>query len=335
LSIQECALYGELVLYIRDRAADLLAGDHGDAEEEKERLDDIIHDWFFTPQDDLHGCAPRELIWAEQTGEPNPVYPEHLDEFFVDDCPICQAELEDIRAAYEADVDLGWRWHYDDGGYPLIARYDPEGWEACWAEEESTFEEAAPVEERGTFDDGFSSAPDYTPFPTESGKATPEEFLARLRQPWLDPMLHQAADVLTDRLDCPEESMFGLRYRRINYEEALSLSIGLHEHGVDVESLLAQIEAFPYTNISLNWLCRPAENAALIIEAMEQDIAPDNEMEMARFQHHRDFVLVLARVIPPGARLWLQGWLDAVAHGALVSASRDDEEPGDEFGSQS
>jgi len=32
MSVQECALYGDLVLYLRDRAAELLAGDGSDAE---------------------------------------------------------------------------------------------------------------------------------------------------------------------------------------------------------------------------------------------------------------------------------------------------------------
>jgi len=41
---------------------------------------------------------------------------------------------------------------------------------------------------------------------------------------------------------------------------------------------------------------------------------------MARFRHHRDFIPTLARVVHPGARLWLQGWLDAVAHGAFTRA---------------
>jgi hypothetical protein len=45
---------------------------------------------------------------------------------------------------------------------------------------------------------------------------------------------------------------------------------------------------------------------------METEIPPDDE-EQRRFRHHRDFILNLARLIPPHARLWLQGWLDAVS----------------------
>lgn len=325
MSIQECALYGDLVLYLRDRAAELLSDKEGDLEDERERLDRVIRDWFFTPQDDLHGCAPRELIWAEQKGEPNPIHPEHLDEFFIDDCPVCQAEREDIQAAFEAGEAPGWHWYYDDGGYPLAARYDPEGWDACWVEREADFEEPLAGQASSSTGMGFLAATEYAPFPVEPDKATPEEFVDRLRHPWLDPALHGAAQMLTGRLDCPEPSSFGLQYRAISYEEAISLLIGLYEHGVDMEALLAQINAFPYQNVALDWLSLPTENVALVIDAMEHEIEPDEEAEMVRFRHHRDFILMLSQVIPPGAQLWLQGWLDAVAHGVLARAVSDDE----------
>jgi len=50
LPIQESALYGDPVLYLRDRAAELQANGEGDLEDERERLDCTIHDWFFTPE---------------------------------------------------------------------------------------------------------------------------------------------------------------------------------------------------------------------------------------------------------------------------------------------
>jgi hypothetical protein len=155
---QECALYGELVLWLRDQAARLLAGADGDVQQEQERLDKLIHDWFFTPQDDLHGCAPRDLIWAEQLGRPNPIDPARMDEFFFDDCPLCQLERENIEEALEAGEDLGFHWHYDDGGYPLIARYDPEGWDVRWAEDPW-------VQDHGSIPDtGEPPDPDDLPF---------------------------------------------------------------------------------------------------------------------------------------------------------------------------
>jgi hypothetical protein len=331
---QECALYGDLVLYLRDRAAELLAGDGGDGEAEQARLDTVIRDWFFNPQDKLHGCAPRDLIWAEQKGEPNPIHPDHLAEFFDDDdCPICQATHQEVKAALEAGEEHGWQWGYDDGGYPLIAHYDPEGWDERWDEEDAAFQEwqAEQAEQ-----EAGPAAPFYEPPPVEEAEVSPEEFMARARQPWLDPALHHAARMLVERVDCPQPTMFGLRYRRVTYDEALSLAVGLHEQGVDVETLLAQIEAFPYQNVALDWLSQPEENAAMMVQAMEQTISPDDEAEadkghpadkvhpMARLRHHRDFIFALARVVHPGARLWLQGWLDAVAAGAFARSGEEE-----------
>ncbi len=327
MSVQEAALYGDLVLYLRDQAADLLAGEDSDREEQQEHLDHIIRDWFFTPQDRLHGCAPRELIWAEQGRVPNPIHPEHLDEFFVGDCPICQAELEEIKAAMEADEDPGWHWYYDDGGYPLIARYDPEGWDECWAEIEADVEAWQTDQGDTPSETSLPAAEAYEPFPVTSDKATPEAFMARLRQPWIDPRLHQAAQMLAERLDCPEPSEFGLQYRRIRYEEALSLLVGLYEHGVDVEGLLSQIEAFPYQYIALDWLSQPAENAAWLVEMIEREAAQGGESDIDRMRHHRDFIFMLSRMVSPGAQLWLRGWLDAIAHGAITRAIEDDEQP--------
>ncbi|MGD2104793.1 MAG: hypothetical protein PVJ55_06755 [Anaerolineae bacterium] len=332
MSIQECALYGELVLYLRDRAAELAASGKDDLEEKRRELDTIIREWFFSPQDGLHGCAPRELIWAEHKGEPNPVRPQHLDKSFRDDCLLCRAELEDAETVLELYADPDWLWYFDDGGYPLIARYDPEGWKECIALGEASFDEWSEDEDVVERVPGFSPGSEYVPRPFGLDRETLEEFLARLRQPWLDPELHRAAQVLQDRIDCPEPSALGVRYRPVRYEEALSLLVGLYEHGVDVESLLAQIEAFPYRSIALDWLSRPTENAALMVEAMEHEIPPEDEAEMARFRNHRDFMFVLSRVIPSGAQLWLQGWLEAVAHGALACAVRDDQQaPGDAF----
>jgi hypothetical protein len=325
LSIQEAALYGDLVLFLRDRVAEMLAGEDGSVDETKGHLDAIIREWFFTQQDELQDCAPRDLIWAEQKGVPNPVHPQRLDAFFVDDCPICQAEFAKVKAAIETGEDPGWHWYYDSGGYPLIAHYDPEGWDACWAEEEAAFEEwQADEEELGALEADFLAAAAYEPFPVEPTEVPAEELVARIQQPWLDPALHRAASTLRDRLDCPDPSLFGIHYRRVTHDEALSLLVGLHEHGVDVEALLAQIDVFPYQNIALDWLSRPEENAALMIEAMEHDVSPGDDAGMTRFRHHRDFIFVLSQVIPPGARLWLQGWLEAVAHGAFARASKEE-----------
>jgi hypothetical protein len=158
-----------------------------------------------------------------------------------------------------------------------------------------------------------------------------------LRQPWIDPALHQAAQKLAEHCDVPVphvpwravpgDARLGLRYRRVTRGEAASLAAGLSRHGIDVEALLAQIEAWPYQNVALDWLSEPEQNVALICQAMEQELPPDDEdgqavrlsaHDKARLRQHRDFILALACVVPPAARLWLQGWLEAVAHGAFA-----------------
>jgi hypothetical protein len=52
---------------------------------------------------------------------------------------------------------------------------------------------------------------------------------------------------------------------------------------------------------------------------LERQIPDDDKEEQRRFRQHRDFVLALARVLPVGAHLWLQGWLEATALGPSVS----------------
>ncbi len=311
---QTAALYGKLVLWLRDEAARLLAEAEGASttEDEKERLDGLIRSWFFDPQDELHGLAPRDIIWAEHKGEPNPVPADRLDDFF-DDCPICQQMKEDIEAADAEGHDHSWNWYYDDGGYPLIARYDPEGWDERWAEEDAKLEAWKAEQEEPE-----PPAPDYEPLPIEDLELDPETFMEVIRAPWLDPALHKAATRLTEHLDIPEPGdRWEPGYRRIKQEEALSLVAGLHRQGVEIDALMDQIEAWPYENIALDWLSEPEQNASLICQALDQ-MPPDDYASQARFRHHRDFILTLGTLISPSARVWLQGWLDAVVQGAFI-----------------
>ena len=322
MSHQECALYGDLVLWLRDQAAELLAADPDSVASERERLDGLIRDWFFAPQKKLYGCAPRDLIYAEQLDQPNPIHPEYVDDFFGDDCPICQAETENIKSALEAGEDHGWRWHHDDGGFPLIAYYDPEGWDARWAEEHAQFEalhaeQAAPA------------ASGHEPPPPESGQVDPQAFMDILQQPWIDPALHQAAQKLAAHCDVSiPDPHLGMRYRRVTQDEAASLVSGLAQQGVNIETLLVQIQAWPYQNVALDWLSEPEQNVSMICRAMEEELPPDlqddSDDAITRYRQHRDFVLALSRVVPLAARLWLQGWLDAVAAGAFGRNARGD-----------
>lgn len=149
MSIQECALYGDLVLWLRDRAAELLAEADPDStvEAETARLDELIHERFFTSQDELYGSAPREIIWREQLGERNPIPKEYVDDAIGDDdCPLCQMMREEIESA-ESDHDHGYFWTYCPD-WCLLDLYDPEGSDERWEKELADFEEwEAPEDE--------------------------------------------------------------------------------------------------------------------------------------------------------------------------------------------
>jgi len=318
MSVQECALYGDLVLWLRDRAAELLAEARTDStiEAEAARLDELIRGWFFTPQDELYGSAPREVIWREQSRESNPISKEYADEFLADDgCPICQAMRQEIESA-EDDHEHGWHWGYCPDSC-LLDIYDPEGSEERWQREFVRHEEWEAQE--GERQRQAEPAPLYAPPPVESREVDPETFLEVLQRPWLDPELHKVAQELVGRCDVPVPGdRFGTGYRHLTRTEATSLVTGLHQQGVDIQALMAQISTWPYQKVALDWLSEPERNAAMICLAIETEIRPDDEVELARFRQHRDFIFTLARLVPPGARLWLQGWLEAVVHGAFA-----------------
>jgi len=314
VSVQETALYGDLVLALRDYAAGRLAplGFGGNVDDARAHLDEFIRSWFFTPQEELYGSAPREVIWREQLGEPNPVPREYAAQLFDDDCPICQAMRQEIENA-ESDEAHGHHWTYCPDSC-LLDVYDPQGSEERWAKKFADMEAAREEREQGQ-----PPALDYAPPPVPAPALDPETFLSVLRRPWLDPALHQAAQKLAERCDVPlPPAPLRDPYRRISRDEAVSLVAGLHQQGVEVQALLGQIEAWPYQNVALDWLSEPERNAAFMCQAMETGIDPDDENELARFRHHRDFIFALACLIPPGARLWLSGWLEAVAHGAML-----------------
>jgi hypothetical protein len=318
MSVQEAALYGDLVLALRDYAAEQLAAltPERDVDAARAHLDEFIRTWFFTPQKELYGSAPREVIWREQLGEQNPLPKEYAAEVYGDDCPICQAMRAEIENA-ESDEAHGHFWGYAPDTC-LLDLYDPAGSEERWRKEFARMEAAREERERTQ-----PAAPDYIPPPTPAPQLDPETFLSVLRRPWLDPELHRAGRKLAEHCDVPlPAAAGGVPYRRITLNEALSLVAGLHQQGVDVQALLAQVETWPYQNIALDWLSEPERNAAFICQAIETEIAPNDEAELVRFRHHRDFILALAQLVPPGARLWLSGWLEAVAYGAMLAGDK-------------
>lgn len=317
MSIQETALYGDLVLALRDYAAEQLTIPDAarTLESARAQVDEFIRNWFFTPQADLYGSSPREVIWREQLGEPNILPKEYAAEAFDDDCPLCQSMRQEIAAA-EDGVDHGHHWTYCPDSC-LLDRYDPEGSEERWNKElgsaDSCGEETAQP-----------AAMAYEPLPFSPPRLDPEAFLSVLHRPWLDPELHRAAQQLAECCDVPlPTGVSGMPYRRITRDEAVSLISGLHRQGVDVQALLAQIEAWPYQKMALDWLSEPERNAAMVCQALEAGVDPDAESEATRFRHHRDFIFSLAQVMPLGARLWLSGWLEAVACGAMMGGGKE------------
>lgn len=135
MSAQECALYGELVRHLRDQCVERIAEMDAahDATTARAWADEIIRGWLLTPQEDMHGSTPAEIIWRERKGEPNVVPPEHAHDMLFDDCPVCQAMKE---------MELGgeWHWFYDDGGFSLLEEYDTEGADKYYAAETASFE---------------------------------------------------------------------------------------------------------------------------------------------------------------------------------------------------
>lgn len=314
MSMQEAALYGDLVLALRDHAADQLVSlaPDLDVETASARLDEFIRAWFFTPQPQLYGSAPREIIWREQLGEGNPIPREYAAEAYGDcDCPICAVMRAEIENAADAAAH-GHCWVYCPDTC-LLERYDPVGSEERWQRELAgmeAWEEALEAGQAAAQDD----APVYSPAPLPEIKAVDAAtFLSVLQRPWLDPKLHRAAQQLVERCDIPLTSANGgLPYRRVTLAEALSLIAGLSSQGVDAEAMLAQIDAWPYQNVALDWLTEPERNLAIVDWAMSEGATGDGDG--ARYRHHRDFILALAQLMPPAARLWMSGWLEAVRY---------------------
>jgi hypothetical protein len=131
MCIAEAALYGDLVKHLRDHWAEEAAQfNESSIATERTRIDELIRAWFFTPQDDLHGLTPRQVVRNEEKGKPNVVPHDHLDDLFHDDCPICQMMRDEVLS------EEGDEWHF--GLAPdltLLDEYDLEGYDAKWADD--------------------------------------------------------------------------------------------------------------------------------------------------------------------------------------------------------
>ena len=319
---QECALYGDLVLWLRDQAAGLLAGEEGNVEAEQERLDALIREWFITPQEELCGCAPREIIWAERAGRPNPIDPDQIDGMFPDDCPICEMERRELEASLAAGEEPALCWHYDDGGYPLIARYDPEAWERQASEGRTDPDPGQGKGKSAEFDPWQAvqkvSLPDPEDrLPSFDPRAlSPKIYAGLVLAPWIDPPLYHAADRIMALCTVPLPDPFGgMRYRRLGRREAVSLVAGFQWHGANVDSLLGTMEAWAKEKVPLDWLGEPVRHASILCRMLDPNPIEQDKATEQRLRHNRDFLFILASAVPSAAQLWLQGWLRALALG--------------------
>lgn len=117
---QACALYQQLVRHVQKCAAEELAKLRATSmEAEYKHIDQIIYDWFFTPQRDLHGSSPRDIIRREQLDEPNVLPPPSPD------------DEEWLQELHEIEALLGGNerhhWFVDEGGVSLLDEFDSEG----------------------------------------------------------------------------------------------------------------------------------------------------------------------------------------------------------------
>jgi len=142
MSIAEAALYGDLVLHLRDVCAQQLAQLKGvSVESESAALDEIIRAWFFAPQDELYGLTPQRVIRNEELGFANTIPADRLGNMFEDDCPICaemRAEAEAVMAA-DPNHDHGWAFGLAPES-SLLDEYDPEGSDERWRIENERME---------------------------------------------------------------------------------------------------------------------------------------------------------------------------------------------------
>jgi hypothetical protein len=101
-----------------------------DVKSEIERIERLKEDWLHTPQNDLHGMSPHDVIDRERRRLPVAVSAEHL--VIDDDCPLCEMLAEDFAPTF---------WHLDgshmDDDFPFSLYLTREEWE----EEQRQWEE--------------------------------------------------------------------------------------------------------------------------------------------------------------------------------------------------
>ena len=95
-----------------------------------------------------------------------------------------------------------------------------------------------------------------------------------------------------------------------------------------MSAFLEQVRAFPYQDISLEWLIAPERCTATMTGVLESDAVEEDPVSAARLRHDRKFIERVSRLIPLHARILLRGWSDALIHAGFSQAvGWDDELP--------
>lgn len=176
-----------------------------------------------------------------------------------------------------------------------------------------------------------ANVPDYNPPPLKENRSADivQLWMRAAYEPWPDLPLEQAAKVLSRHLchSVPQPPLthesVRLGWAHFSEMEARALAFELHIAGVDIEALLAQIEAFPYDGVSLAWLTEPERCIHLHMTLVEQMGEEEREMRpesLARLRHTAEFTRRVAALIPPHVRIWLRGWSAAYTHAAFARA---------------
>lgn len=177
-----------------------------------------------------------------------------------------------------------------------------------------------------------ANVPDYDPPPLKGDRSADivQLWMRAAYEPWPDLPLEQAAEVLSRRIgySVPHSPLthesVRLGWAHFSEAEARALAFELHNIGVDIEALLAQVEAFPYDDVSLAWFTEPERCIhlhATLVEQMDEEGESETYPEsLARLRHTAEFIHRLATLIPPHARIWLRGWSAAFAHAAFARA---------------
>ncbi len=335
---QTSALYQDLIRYLQRKwslsiAEVVMEDERSDVYHRKwAEINNMIREWLDTPQLVLYGETPRKIMRREERGLPNPLPTSSSDV----DCPECDElrrqasalgiSLEEWHWVYTGDQSLLDQLEAGDADMDDFLAWESEDWQGLSdlpTEEESEDVTDGPsksVDEETEDDDPFWSTGSYT-FAVPDEPLLSPAFWRRARDnAWLDPVLHEAAQILQLRAGfyalALEDDGSGrrARWRSLTKAEALTLLGGLHDRGVDINELLTYIVTFGGDRISLYWLVNPEGELSRLLEILLDTDSSEDEELRSGIDLIAQFIDDTSRLLPLHARAWLQGWIDAQVH---------------------